>query len=119
MPLVLDSVAGIGNDHEAVVSEARDDQIVDDACRLVEEEGVFGLRDIQRAGVKRAGAVQQRRGARTADGKKLHMRDVEQAGMLARVQVLLHHAGRVGERHRPAGERAETRSRGLMQILEG
>ena len=38
--------------------------------------------------------------------------------MLARVQMLLHHAGRIGERHRPAGEGAETRACVPVQIFE-
>ena len=32
-------IAGIGDDHEAVVAEPRDDQVVDDAGLVVEEEG--------------------------------------------------------------------------------
>src|SRR3954467_638486 len=39
--------------------------------------------------------------------------------MLARVLVLFHDAGRISERHRPAGEPAEPRAGGAMQILEG
>ena len=49
-------------------------------------------------------------GARHLD--QLHVRDVEQAGMLAGMQMLLHDAGRIGKRHRPAGKGAETRAGG-------
>ena len=49
----------------------------------------------------------QIRGARPGHVEQPHMRDVEQAGMLAGVQVFLHDAGRIGDRHRPAGERPE------------
>ncbi len=119
MRFVGGGVAGIGDDHEALVAEPGDDQVVDDAGGLVEEEGVFGLRDLERAGIQRAGAVEQRRGAGTADLEQLHVRDVEQAGMLAGVKMLLHHAGRIGERHRPAGKRAKARACGLVQIFEG
>ena len=88
------------------------------AC-FVEEEGVFRLRDVERAGIERAGAVEQRGRARSADLEQLHVRDVEQAGMLAGVQMLLHDAGRIGQRHRPAGEGAKTRAGGDVQIFEG
>ena len=44
MRFVLGGVAGIGDDHEALVAEPRDDEVVDDAGLLVEEEGVFRLR---------------------------------------------------------------------------
>ena len=60
----------------------------------------------------------QRRGAGSGNIEQLHVRDVEQPGLLARVQVLLHHAGRIGERHRPAGKPAKARTGGLMQIFE-
>ena len=62
-------------------------------------------------------AAPRRRGP--DDLEQLHVRDVEQAGMLAGVQVLLHHAGRIGERHRPAGKGAKAGAGGDVQILEG
>ncbi len=112
-------IAGIGDHHEAFVAEPGDDQVVEDAGRFVEEEGVFRLGDFQRAGIERAGAVEQSDRARAADLEQLHVRDVEQAGMLASVKMLLHHAGRIGQRHRPAGERAKAGTGGRVQILEG
>ena len=113
-------VAGIGDDHEALVAEPRDDQVVDDAGLLVEEEGVFRLARSQ-ARRHRSGQArfEQCRGSRDRDLEQLHVRDVEQAGMLAGMEMLLHHAGRIGERHRPAGKRAEARAGGLCRSSRG
>ena len=112
-------VTGIGDDHEALVAQPGDDQIVQDSGTLVEQERVFRLVFCQRCRVERAGARQQRIGLSAGHQNELHMRDVEEARMLARVQVLLHHAGRIGQRHGPAGEGPETGSGGFMQILKG
>ena len=55
MGFVGDGVAGIGDDHEAGIAEPRDDEVVEDAGLLIEEEGELGLRRFQRARIDGAG----------------------------------------------------------------
>ena len=116
--LVGGRIASIGHDHKVVRGEARDDQVVDDASLVGQQERIFGLRELSATGLKRTGAVEQRPGPGTGYVEQLHVQDVEEADMLARVKVLLHHAGRIGQRHRPAGKGAETRAGRLVQIFE-
>ena len=101
------------------VAEPGHDQVVDDAGLLVEEERVFRLRHRQPRRIERAGSGDQIGRTRSGHFEQLHMRNVEQAGMLAGMQVLLHDAGRIGDRHRPAGKRPEAGGRRDVQVLEG
>ena len=115
---VLVGIAGVRHDHKTRRAEPGDDQIVDDARRVGEEERVFGLPLFQRQGIERAGLRQERRAARAGHFEQFHVGNIEQPGMIACVKVLLHHARRIGERHPPAGESAEARPREVMQIFE-
>ena len=89
------------------------------ACSL-RKNVYFDCDDRQRRR-RRAGrpSADQLGGARSRHLEQPHVRNVEQAGMLARVQVLLHDAGRIGDRHRPAGKRPEARAGRDMQVFEG
>jgi hypothetical protein len=61
MRLVGRGIAGIGDDHEALVAEPGDDQVVEMPAVSVEQEGVFRLPGLKRARIERAGAVDERR----------------------------------------------------------
>ena len=119
MRFVDRGVAGVGHDHEAIGGKPGDDEVVDDAGLLVEEERIFRLRQRQPGGVQRAGPGDQPGGTWSRQLEQPHMRNVEQAGMLACMQMLLHDAGRIGDRHGPAGKWPETGAGGDMKVFEG
>jgi hypothetical protein len=110
-------IPGIGHDHEAVCAKPGCDQVVEDAGLIVQEESQLRLRNFEAIGVERAGLRQQCGGVRPGHLKQLHVRNIEQSGMFACVKVLLHHAGRIGQRHRPARKRSEARACRPVQIL--
>ena len=118
MRLVGGGITCIGDDHETIGCDAGDNQVIDDARIFVQEKRIFGMLNFQFAGVDRASPVEHGYGAWSRHLKQLHMRDVEQADMFARVQMFLHDAGRIGQRHGPAGKGTEFGARGSMQILE-
>ena len=106
-------VARVGHDHEPVVGEAIDDEVVEDPAVGGHDHRVLGPADRQ----ARWGADQRRvergRGLLALDPQLAHVRQVEQPGPLADGAVLLED-GRVLDRHPPAGEVDHPGAEGLV-----
>ena len=100
---VLLPVGGVDDQQVLVRQEAIQVGVVDSTAGLGGNDRVLGLADVQGAGVVGQHVLQERHGAGAANDETPHVRDVEQAGVLARRQVLLDDAG-VLDRHVPAGE---------------
>ena len=96
-------VAGVGDDHEPVLGEAIDDQVVDDAAVGRTDHRVVGAPDGERRRVRDQRAGKRRCRPRALDEQLAHVREVEQADPLADRAMLLEDR-RVLDRHPPAGE---------------
>lgn len=118
MRLVCRRIPGIGDNHEVVSAQPRDDQVIENPGLLVEEERVFGLSGLEGTRIERTGAGKQCHGIGSGQIKQLHVRDVEQPCLLPRVQMLLHHPQRIGDRHGPSREPAKARIGSFVHILE-
>ena len=88
------------------------------ACSLRKKE-YFDCDSASPPASERAGRGDQIGGTWSRQLEQPHVRNVEQAGMLASMQMLLHDAGRIGDRHRPAGKWPETGAGGDMKVFEG
>ncbi len=111
-------IARIGDNHETVFAKTRDDQIVQNAAIIIEEESVLRLAFLQHNRVKRTGFGKKRSGIRARNLDQLHMRNVEKARMFTRMKMFLHDAQRIGDRHVPTSKAAEARASLFMQILQ-
>jgi hypothetical protein len=97
------AIGGVGHDEEALVGEAIDDQVVDDAAVGGTHHRVVGAPVGQAARIGHQRPRQAGRSVRTADPHLAHVREVEEAGPLAHRMVLVNDAA-VLDRHLPAGE---------------
>jgi hypothetical protein len=117
MALVGLGIAGIGDHHEAVgpsrvtirssmmpASSFRKKVYLDFPRRSPWDRGGRPMRALRRLPARQL--------------EQLHVGDVEQAGLFARVKMLLHHAVGIGERHRPTGKGAETGAGLAMHGIE-
>ena len=109
MRLVLGLAGGV-DDQEQMVAEIRHHQVVENAAVVIGELRVALPARRNRHDVLRHQPLQRQRRVLDLAGFRpqrelAHMRDVEQAGGRARVQVFLQHAGRILHRHLVAGER--------------
>ncbi len=99
----------------------RHHQVVDDAAVLVEQLGIALLAGPKPANVGGHECLQRRRRGRVIrPGQKRlpHVRDIEQAGLRARVQMLLQDAQRVLHGHLVAGERHHLGAERHVQLVE-
>ena len=97
-------VAGVGDDEEAVLGQAVDDEVVDDRRRRARRSSSSGRgRPRAPAGRVTSAAASAVAGLGALDEQLAHVRQVEQAGALADGPVLLEDR-RVLDRHQPAGE---------------
>ena len=89
-------------DHEIPLgAEAVDDDVVDDAAIVSQQERVLRAADRQRREFAPKGVVKQLARARSRDEKFGHVRDVEDAGGFAHGAVL-GEVRRIANRHLPA-----------------
>ena len=110
-------VAAAGVDHqEQMVAGLADDQVVEDAARLVGELRVARAPRRQALDVARHQPLERRRGVGAVQSDLAHVRDVEQGGGGAAMLVLGQDAGRVLDRHLPAGERHHLAAQLAMEI---
>ena len=125
-PVVVDRLArGIDDESETAIvgrrSRAGDHQVVDDAAFRVGELGVADFAEAKAADIARH-ELFERAGGRVmavADNEGLaHMRNIEEAGMLARPVVLGDNAGWILHRHLIAGERHHAGAEAHMQVIE-
>ncbi len=96
-------VAGVGDDQEAVLAEAVDDQVVDDPAVGRADHRVVGATDGQARRVGDERRRECRAGLGALDVELAHVRQVEQPDPLADGPVLLDDRA-VLDRHQPAAE---------------
>ena len=112
---------GAGIDHQIerrLAGQAREHEIVLDGARIVQQQAVAlhaSFRPTTSAGVTRSSAF-----ARIGAGEKrlAHMRDIEQARLVAGVQMFFQHAGGILHRHLIAGERHHLAAQLEMQGMQ-
>ena len=105
------------DDDVEIVAAARRHQVVDDPAVVVEQQRIFGLhvgRGLEVAGHQ---PLERRVGAAAVDQQLAHVADVEQAGILARPQMLGHDAF-ILDRHLIAGERDHPPAPGAVPRVE-
>ena len=122
MRLVVVLAGGV-DDQKQMVAEIRHHQVVENAAGLVGELRIALAAGRQRQDVLRHQPFQRQAAssslpdfARSVD--LAHMRDVEQAGGGAGVQMFLQHAGGVLHRHVVAGERHHLAAAGDVQRVQ-
>ena len=92
------------HDHHDVVGKAIDEAVVLDRAAIVENRRIVDLPDGERRDVVGRDEVHEINGAVAADDELAHVRDVEQAALLAHGLVLGGDAHRVLDGHLVAGE---------------
>jgi len=109
-------LAGAVDDHEQVVLAAHEHQVVQNAARIIEQQAVALAVFAQAQHVHGQQRFQRRAGTRAAQADLAHVRDIEQACRLARVQMLGHQPLRVLHGHGVAGKRHHARAQFLVQV---
>ncbi|MCY1177360.1 hypothetical protein D9M73_176650 [compost metagenome] len=118
MGQVLVLAGGVDHQEQLVLGQAGDHQVVEDAAVLVGEQCIALHAHRQIEDVHRHQAFQGARGVLTPQEDLAHVGYVEQAGLLAGVQVFLEHAQRVLHRHVVAGERHHARTQFQVQGVQ-
>ena len=116
------AIAGIDH-HADLVAEVDHHQVVLDAALRVQQQRVALLAERPVVEVDRQRGLERgAQGGRLAvarrDAQLAHVRDIEEPGLAAGVQVLGLQAGRVLDRHVPAGECAHARAQAAVQGVE-
>ena len=108
----------VRDDEVLVIGDAVDDEVVDDAAVLVEDERVLRLADGERRQPAGERLVEEGAGGLADDGDLGHVRDVEEARGRAH-RVVLGEVGGVADRHLPAGEVGEARAERDVLLVQG
>ena len=108
-----DSVAGVGHDHESLLAEPVDDEVVEDAALGEEDHRVVGSSHLEPPRVRGQGVAERGDRLRALDKELAHVGEVEDAGPRAHGSMLLQDA-RVLERHEPAAELHDPRTQSRM-----
>ena len=117
-------LAGRVDDEKQMVAAVGDHQIVENAAALVGEDAVALPPVLQPQHIDRneplqgTGRFLDPAGFR-ADRDLPHMRDIEEAGGRAGVEMLLHDPGAVLHRHVIAGERHHLAAERAVEIVKG
>lgn len=111
-------VPGVGDHEEAVVGEAVDDHIVNDAAGLGEHQRVLRLADTHRRDRAGESVVEERRCTATRDEELGHVRDIEETRAGSH-RVVLGEVGAVAHRHEPAAEVGEGGAERLVAVVQG
>lgn len=115
---VLLFAGGVDHQEQGVVTQVGDHQVVEDAALRVGEHGIALHAHRQVDDIDRYQRLQGAGGIVAAQDDLAHVRDIEQAGLLAGVQVLLEHAQRVLHGHVVAGERHHARAQFQVQGVQ-
>jgi len=108
----------VDDEHQPILN-ARRHQIVEDAAPVVQQQRVAHLPRHQRLQIARDQRLQRARRLGTAQPDLTHMRNIEEAGLGAGVQVLGDDAARVLHRHLIAGERHHFGAARAVQLIQG
>jgi len=122
MPFIDNFATGIDNERKMVAAIA-DHQIIDDAAATVGEKRITLPRQPKAQYIDRHKALESLRSIGYPAGKRAqcdlpHMRDIEQTGGDAGMQMFLHHAQRVLDGHVVAGKRPHAGARLQVQRME-
>ena len=117
-------LAGGIDDQEQMVAEIRDHQIVQDAAVDIGELGIALPACGQRQDVLRHHLLQRKRSILRRAGARpqrelAHVRNIEQSGPLAGMEVFLQHAGGILHGHVIARERHHLGAELHVQVVEG
>ena len=124
--IVLFLAAGVDHQHQRAVAfgagRPRHHQVVENAAVVGEELGIallagFEVEDVRRQ--QRLDRTRRRRVIGAVQPAQAHVADVEEAGLLARPQVLLEHAERILHGHVVAGERHHLGAGRDVGVMEG
>lgn len=115
---VLLLAGGVDDQEQGVLAQVGNHQVVENAALLIGEHGIALHTHWQVDDVHRYQAFQRLGGVSATQNDLAHVRDVEQAGLLAGVQVFLEHAQRVLHRHVVAGERHHACTQFQMQGMQ-
>ncbi len=118
MTQVLFLAGGVDHQEQLVIRQPRDHQVVEDAPVGAGEQRVTLHTHRQVDDIHRHQALQRLAGIHAAQADLAHMGDVEQAGLLAGVQVFLEYAQRILDRHRVAGKRHHARTQFQVQSVQ-
>ena len=110
-------VRGVDDEQVAAFLEAVHDQVVDDAAGLVREQRVLSAADVDLVEVVREERLEELARLRPLDLELAHVRDVEDAAVLADGAVLGDDP-LVLDRHLPAGERHHARAERDVALVE-
>jgi hypothetical protein len=108
---------GVDDEHQPSVN-ARRHQIVEDAAGFVQQQRVAHAPRREALQIARNQLFERLRRSLAAQRDLPHMRDIEQPGFGARVQMLGDDAGRVLHRHLVAGERDDAGAARAVQIVK-
>ena len=111
------AVRRVDDQEVAAALDAVDDQVVDDPAGLVRQERVLRAADVDLVDVVREEPLQRSRHLRPLELESAHVRDVEDAAVLAHGPVLGDHA-LVLHGHLPAGERHHARAERDVALVE-
>jgi hypothetical protein len=111
------AVRGVRHHHVAVLAGAVDDEVVDHAAVAVEQQRVLRLAQRDRRELARERVVERLGGLGSDDDDLAHVRQVEQARVLAH-GVVLGEVARVPHGHLPAGEVGEARAGRAVHLVE-
>src|SRR5262249_35866699 len=115
---VLAGVRRVDDDEELVVTALVEDAVVDDAAARPAQQRVGRLAGRRGGHGVRGQPIDELAGARPADVRLTHVRDVEQADRLAHRLVLLDRARGVRDRHVPAAEVDHARAELLVDVVQ-
>ena len=110
-------VRGVDDQEVAAGLDPIDDQVVDDAARLVRQQGVLRPADLDLVDVVREQRLEQFPGGRPLDVELPHVRHVEHAAVLADGAMLRDDA-LVLDRHLPSGEGHHPGARRDVALVE-
>jgi len=114
---ILRDRGGVGHDHGLVLTQAEDDQVVDDAAILVEQEAVARAPDRDRTDRKGEDILQAAVCEVALIEELTHVADIEERRLLAAPGVLGDDS-LVLDRHLPAAERGDQRLQVPVPIVE-
>ncbi|MCY1534441.1 hypothetical protein D9M68_698140 [compost metagenome] len=115
---VLILAGSIDHHEEFVLGQARDHQVIEDSAFDIGEQRIALHADRQIDDIDRHQAFQSNSCLSAAQDDLPHVGDIEQAGLLAGVQVLLEHTQRVLHWHVVASERHHARAEFEVQRVQ-
>ena len=109
----------VDDDEDFIRPHAQEHQVVDDAARLVQQQAVALLAHGQVDHIDGHQRLERGGGVGADEAQLAHVRDIEQTGLRARVQVLGHQARRVLHGHGITSKGHHARAQFEVQCVQG